>query len=211
MDLANPQPEEPALGLCEAELLPDPIEQFQQWFAVANAAVSRAEAVTLATATPDGQPSARIVLVKDVGPGGFVFFTNYHSRKGQELLVNPRAALVFYWAPLDRQVRVEGTIEVLPKSESDAYFATRPWGSRLSASASPQSQVVPNRDFLENRVRKLQEKFAGGTIPRPDNWGGYRLVPTCVEFWQGQENRLHDRLCYRRRPDGTWHVVRLAP
>jgi pyridoxamine 5'-phosphate oxidase len=198
-------------GLREVDLDADPIRQFRRWFDDALAAgVPEANAMTLATATPDGVPSARIVLLKDISDAGFTFFTNYDGRKARELADNPRAALVFYWGILERQVRVEGTIEKVTDAESDAYFRTRPLGSQLGARASAQSAVLPDRETLERRVAELEREFAGREVPRPPNWGGYRVRPEVVEFWQGRPSRLHDRLVYQRQPGG-WKVVRLAP
>ena len=199
-------------GLSEADLAPDPFAQFQAWFDTALAAgLPEPNAMTLATATPDGRPSARMVLIKGVDPRGFVFYTNYESRKGRELEANPWAALVFYWPELERQIRIEGRVERVAAEESDAYFASRPLGSRLGAWASPQSQVIPGRDVLEARLRDLEARFASGDVPRPPHWGGYRVVPEAVEFWQGRPSRLHDRLRYTRQADGRWAIERLAP
>ncbi len=199
-------------GLSEADLAPDPFAQFQAWFDTALAAgLPEPNAMTLATATPDGRPSARMVLIKGVDSRGFVFYTNYESRKGRELEANPWAALVFYWPELERQIRIEGRVERVAAEESDAYFASRPLGSRLGAWASPQSQVIPGRDVLEARLRDLEARFASGDVPRPPHWGGYRVVPEAVEFWQGRPSRLHDRLRYTRQADGRWAIERLAP
>jgi pyridoxamine 5'-phosphate oxidase len=190
---------------------PDPFRQFHAWFAEAEAAgLYQPDAMTLATATPEGRPSARLVLLRGIDQRGFTFFTNYDSRKARELATNPWAALVLFWATLHRQVRVEGRVEVVSAAESDAYFQTRPRGSQLGAWASPQSEVIDGRGGLEQRVEELTRRFEGQPVPRPPRWGGYRVVPDTIEFWQGRENRLHDRLCYRRRPDG-WEIVRLAP
>ena len=198
-------------GLGEADLDADPVVQFGRWFqAAAAAGLDEPNAMTLATATPDGRPSARMVLLKGVDADGFVFYSNYGSRKGQELAANPLAALVFWWAPLARQVRVEGPVERCAPEESAAYFATRPRGAQLGAWASPQSRVLADRAALERRVAELAARFAGAVPPPPD-WGGYRLRPQVVEFWQGRPDRLHDRLRYRRRPEGGWAVERLAP
>lgn len=189
----------------------DPFAQFAKWFDDTSATeIHEPNAMTLATATRDGVPSARMVLLKGVDARGFVFFTNYASRKGHELDQNPRAALVFYWDELHRQVRVEGAVEKVSREESDAYFAARPVGSRIGAWASPQSEVVEGREVLDARVREVTERFEGGAIPRPDFWGGYRVVPSCVEFWQGRTSRMHDRVRYGRDGDG-WRIERLAP
>jgi pyridoxamine 5'-phosphate oxidase len=197
--------------LLERELASDPIDQFAAWFRNAGeAGVRLPEAVVLATATRDGAPSARAVLLKGFGEGGFVFYTNYDSRKGQELAANPRAALLFYWDPLGRQVRIEGSVAKISPEESDAYFATRPHASRLGALASPQSTVIGGRRELEQRVAELAAEYADREPPRPPHWGGYRLVHETVEFWQHREDRLHDRLLYRRSGEG-WLVERLAP
>ena len=197
--------------LLESGVEPDPLEQFRRWYADAEAAAIRApQAMTLASATPDGAPSARMVLLKEFDDGGFVFFTGYVSRKSAELDENPRAALLFYWDPLGRQVRIEGAVERVSEAESDAYFATRPRGAQVAASASRQSAVLADRNQLDERVAKLQDEHAGGDVPRPDHWGGYRLLPHTFEFWQHREDRLHDRLRYRRDDDG-WVLERLSP
>jgi pyridoxamine 5'-phosphate oxidase len=197
--------------LLEPELASDPIDQFAAWFRDAGEArVRLPEAVVLATASPDGAPSARAVLLKGFAAGGFVFYTNYESRKGRELAANPRAALLFYWDPLGRQVRIEGRVAKVSPEESDAYFATRPQGSRLGALASPQSAVIGGRRELERRVAELAAEYAGREPPRPPHWGGYRLAHETVEFWQHREDRLHDRLLYRR-VGGGWVIERLAP
>lgn len=192
----------------------DPLDQFRTWFEEAqDAEVTEPNAMTLATAAPDGSPSARIVLLKGVDERGFRFYTNYDSRKGTELAQNPHAALTFWWGPLERQVRIEGTVERLPDDESTAYFRSRPRGSRLGAWASPQSRVVDSREVLTENLAAVEAEYEGETVPRPPHWGGYVVRPTRIEFWQGRPNRLHDRLRYRR-PDGEatdWTLERLAP
>lgn len=199
------------MPLSESDVERDPIAQFQKWFAEA-AAVVRPEpsAVTLATANAAGLPSARVVLLKGVDDRGFVFYTNYNSRKGRDLAENPRATLLFYWGPLERQVRVEGVAEQVSAAESDAYFRTRAPGSQLGAWASDQSSVIASRDVLAARLVALQERFGTGEIPRPPHWGGYRVVPEIVELWQGRPDRLHDRLRYRRE-GAAWVLERLSP
>lgn len=198
--------------LTEDDLLPEPIALVQRWFADAQAAgVEQHDAMTLATATPDGRPAARAVLLKGIDARGFAFFTNYESRKGGELDANPYAALVLLWIPLQRQVRVSGRVERLSEEESDAYFATRPRGSQLGAWASQQSRPLPRREELEARWAALDERYAGGVIPRPPHWGGYRVDPDEVELWQGRANRLHDRVRYLRAPGRGWTRERLQP
>jgi pyridoxamine 5'-phosphate oxidase len=199
--------------LLEADLLPDPIEQFARWFGDATEAnVVEPNAMTLATADADGTPSARIVLLKGFDARGFTFFSNYDSRKGRELAANPRAALVIYWQPLERQVRIEGTIQRTSREESEAYFHSRPAGAQIGAWVSQQSEVVTSREDLEHRAAELQQRFATGPIPLPDFWGGYRVVPTSIEFWQGRASRLHDRLEYvRENAAAGWTLRRLSP
>ena len=190
----------------------DPIEQFEFWFseALENSDIAEPNAMTLATATKSGYPSARTVLLKDFGSSGFTFFTNYDSRKGAELLENPLAAVVFWWPPLQRQVRIEGKIEKLPVTDSENYFQSRPRSSQIGAWASPQSRVVAE-GFLEENVAKLETQFSGATkLPVPPQWGGYRLIPERMEFWQGRPSRLHDRVAYEHGING-WKKCRLAP
>jgi pyridoxamine 5'-phosphate oxidase len=197
--------------LVEADVATDPLEQFRRWYGNAEQAGIRApHAMALATAAAHGAPSVRMVLLKGVDEDGFVFFTGYGSRKGGELEANPRAALLFYWDPLGRQVRVEGGVERVPPAESDAYFATRPRGAQLAAAASRQGRVLKGRDELDARVAELEREYAGGEVPRPEHWGGYRLRPDVYEFWQHRENRLHDRLRYSRDGAG-WLLDRLSP
>jgi len=199
------------IPLTEADALDDPFAQFDRWFDEAtDAGVPLPNAMTLATVTAAGRPSARIVLLKGVEGGAFVFFTNYESRKGRELAAKPYASLVFHWSQFDRQVRVEGSVEKVSAEESDAYVATRPVGSRLSSWASPQSEVVPDRAWLETRLAEVSARY-GKNVPRPPHWGGYRVVPEEIEFWQGRNDRLHDRLVYRIDAQGGWRRERLAP
>jgi len=198
-------------ALAEADVDADPVVQFGRWFEQAEqAGLLEPTAMTLATATPDGRPSARMVLLRGFDERGFCFYTNYESRKGIELAANPRAALVFWWGELERQVRVEGTVSTTSREESEAYFHSRPPGSQLSAAASPQSRVIEGRAVLERRVAQLATGSTDGEVPLPEFWGGYRLAHEVVEFWQGRPNRLHDRLRYRRVGD-AWRIERLAP
>ncbi|MFL6266340.1 MAG: pyridoxamine 5'-phosphate oxidase [Actinomycetes bacterium] len=198
-------------ALAEADVDADPVVQFGRWFEQAErAGLLEPTAMTLATATPDGRPSARMVLLRGFDERGFCFYTNYESRKGVELAANPRAALVFWWGELERQVRIEGPVAPTSRAESEAYFHSRPSASQLSAAASPQSRVIQDRAVLERRVAELATGSADGQVPLPDFWGGYRLTHEVVEFWQGRPNRLHDRLRYRRAGDG-WKIERLAP
>jgi pyridoxamine 5'-phosphate oxidase len=203
---------DPDLPLSEGDLDPDPIGQFERWFDDARRADAfEPEAAAVATATPDGAPSVRMVLVKQVGPEGFVFFTNYESRKGRELAANPRAALMFHWPVLGRVVRVEGPATRTTREESLAYARTRARGSQLSALASPQSRPIPSREWLEERVEELAERYGADELPLSDSWGGYRLTPERFEFWQHRVSRRHDRLVYVPDGDGGWRVERLAP
>jgi pyridoxamine 5'-phosphate oxidase len=197
-------------SLNETDLATDPFTQFERWFEEAvRAELPMANAMTLATVGADGAPSARIVLLKGIEQGGFVFYTNYNSRKGHELAANPRAALVFHWTELERAVRIDGSVEKVSAAESDAYFSSRPLPSRHAAIASPQSEVVVSRDDLEARFAAAAAEH-GENAPRPSHWGGYRVRPATVEFWQGRPSRLHDRLRYARKGNG-WFIQRLAP
>lgn len=201
-----------AAELDERNVDANPVRQFQVWFDEAmGRGLPLAEAMTLCTATSDGRPSARMVLLKGVSESGFVFYTNYRSRKARELDVNPFAALVFYWEPLERQVRVEGKVSRISADDSDKYFQTRPRESQIGAIASPQSDVIESREVLEQEFQELEEKYADRPIERPAHWGGYRLVPERIEFWKGRPGRLHDRLLYELQADGEWKRSRLAP
>ena len=212
MDVSGLREEYTRAGLTEADAHPDPVEQFRRWFDEALAAnLYEPNAMTLATATREGRPSARVVLLKGFDERGFVFYTNYEGRKARELEENPYCALAFYWGDLERQVRVEGRAGRVIKEESDAYYESRPRGSRLGTWASAQSRPVEDREALEERLRGLEAEYEGREVPRPPFWGGYRVEPESVEFWQGRENRLHDRLLYRRQDGGGWRVERLQP
>ena len=199
-------------GLNEHEIERDPIRQFQLWFDDAIAAkLPMPDAMSLATVTPDGRPTARMVLLKQVDVEGFVFFTNYNSNKAKQLEINPYAALVFYWPQFERQVRVEGKVSKTPLEESSAYFKTRPRESQIGAWASPQSEVISAREVLEQRAQELAEQYCDREIDCPAHWGGFRLTPDRIEFWKGRVGRLHDRILYELQPDETWTIKRLAP
>jgi pyridoxamine 5'-phosphate oxidase len=211
MNVADVRREYGLAGLSEGDLAANPIDQFRLWLDQAMTVDPKEfTAMTLATADREGRPSARVVLLKGVDERGFVFYTHYDSRKGRELLENPRAALVFYWSAQDRQVRVEGTIEKTSRAESEAYFASRPLGSRVGAWASPQSRRISGREELERKVREAGERF-GEDVPLPPEWGGFRVHPETIEFWQGRPSRLHDRLRYSLDGEGHWRIERLAP
>lgn len=197
--------------LNESNVDPNPFQQFQHWFEQAvSAELPEPNAMTVATASKEGIPAARIVLLKGVDDRGFTFFTNYNSAKGKELVANPHAALVFLWTELERQVRIVGTVEKVAPEESDGYFFSRPHNSRLGAWASEQSEVIPSRDVLEQKLAALKREYENREVPRPPHWGGFRVVPREIEFWQGRSSRLHDRLRYQRKGDG-WVIDRLSP
>jgi pyridoxamine 5'-phosphate oxidase len=199
-------------SLSEGDVLADPFTQFGKWWKEAlGAGIDEINAMTLATASADGMPDARIVLLKGFDEKGFAFFTNYDSSKGQQLTENPRACLVFFWKELERQVRISGLSVPLGEAENDEYFNSRPEGSRIGAWASPQSEVIENRDWLEQNEKKVRERFPGNEIKRPGYWGGFRIKPTQIEFWQGRPNRLHDRIRYSLQKTGSWKIERLAP
>jgi pyridoxamine 5'-phosphate oxidase len=198
--------------LSEKDVHPDPIKQFDQWWREAvHSDLEEVNAMTLATATADGMPDARIVLLKGFDENGFAFFTNYNSAKGHQLLENPRASLVFFWAALERQVRLSGLVRLAAAAANDAYFSSRPEGSRIGAWASPQSEVIESREWLEKNEEKLKNELKGDTLRRPAHWGGYVVKPTRMEFWQGRPSRLHDRILYTLGSNGQWKIERLAP
>jgi len=235
MSIADLRREYNLAGLRREDLSPDPLEQFRKWFDQAagarasgrvrsffvkmyksvvmgeRSALIDVNAMTLATADKEGRPSARIVLLKGIDARGFIFFTNYSSRKGQELAENPNAALVFYWADQERQVTIAGAVSKVPAAESEAYFRTRPRGSRLAAWASNQSETLENREVLEKKWHELETKYPGADVPMPPYWGGYVLAPTRLEFWQGRPSRLHDRFRYTKQADAGWRLERLSP
>ncbi len=198
--------------LSESDVNPNPINLFEVWFKEAVAAEAlEPNAMNLATSTPEGRPSSRIVLLKQIKEEGFVFFTNYNSRKGEQMALNKHCALNFVWHELERQVRVEGIVEKISSKDSDSYFEVRPEKSKLGAWASPQSKVIPNREFLEKLMLDFENLYKNKEIPRPENWGGYIVKPYLIEFWQGRKNRLHDRLQYTLRENKEWKIERLAP
>ena len=199
-------------SLSEHEVEQHALKQFSKWWDEAmKSEISEVNAMTVATASCDGVPSARIILLKGFDDNGFVFFTNYNSYKGKDLEENPRAALVFFWKELERQVRITGVVEKLSDAASDEYYNSRPVGSRLGAIASPQSTVIENREWLENRVKQVQQEYRDETPQRPGNWGGYMVKPITIEFWQGRQSRLHDRIQYTLEENGHWRIERLAP
>lgn len=195
------------------DIAPDPFLQFRKWFQEAlDGQLLEPNAMTLATATPDGKPTLRVVLLKSFDEKGFVFFTNYESRKGQEIEANPYVALNFLWLELERQVRIEGTVSKVSEAASTEYFQSRPKGSQIGAWASPQSRVIPNREILEEKIQTLLTTYENTEVlPRPAHWGGYRVQPSLIEFWQGRSSRLHDRICFRHQADRSWQIERLAP
>ncbi len=198
--------------LDEAEVQSSAIEQFTMWWSEAmRSEISEVNAMTLATITASGLPDARIVLLKGYDESGFVFFTNYESRKGKELAQNPAACLVFFWKELERQIRITGSVEKVSAAESDDYFFSRPEGSRIGAWASPQSSIIKSREVIEKNAANYQQQFSNGKIDRPPHWGGYRVKPASIEFWQGRPSRLHDRLLYTKNENGEWKIERLAP
>jgi len=212
IDIAALRHDYVAHGLRRADLNPDPIKQFAQWSGEAAAANIRdVNAMSLATVRADGTPAARIVLLKAMSDRGFVFFTNYESAKGRELDANPRAALNFFWPQLERQIRIEGEVKKTTAEESDEYCHSLPLGSQLGAWTSKQSEVIANREALEASLTRVTDQYAGGAVPLPPHWGGYRVAPRMIEFWQGRTNRLHDRFRYRRDEGGAWIIERLAP
>jgi pyridoxamine 5'-phosphate oxidase len=198
-------------GLVENDLDADPLKQFRLWFnEVIGAGISEANAMMLSTFS-NGRPSGRIVLLKDLDERGFSFFTNYASKKSREMEANPQVALTFFWKELERQVRIEGRVVRTSDAESDAYFAVRPRGSQIGAWVSDQSEVIPDRAFLEEKTESFKTRFEDSEVPRPPHWGGYRVIPDYVEFWQGRPSRLHDRLAYTKQVDGSWKIERLSP
>jgi len=211
-DIQNIRSEYLAASLSETDTNADPIKQFDKWFNEAlKAEVTEPTAMTLATATTDGRPSARIVLLKGFNNEGFVFYTNYLSRKGKEIGKNPLGSLLFFWAGLERQVRIEGVIEKVSREDSEHYFHSRPRASQLGAIASPQSQEIADRDILESKFNQAEAQYGDQEIPKPSFWGGYILKPRLIEFWQGRSSRLHDRILYKKVDNKNWKKVRLAP
>jgi pyridoxamine-phosphate oxidase len=211
-DIENTRTDYTGTPLLETNTKADPIKQFGQWFEEAQKAeVPEKNAMTLATATTDGRPAARIVLLKGFSPDGFVFYTNYLSRKGREIAKNPLGAITFFWPAMERQIRIEGTIEKISKEQSEKYFHSRPQNSQVGALASPQSQEIESRDVLEKKWNELEAEYAGKEVPKPSYWGGYILRPRLIEFWHGRPSRLHDRILYKKIDNKNWKKVRLAP
>jgi pyridoxamine 5'-phosphate oxidase len=212
MSLAHLRKDYTIGGLVETDVDPDPLRQFALWFEQARTVTGHEpNAMTVATAGADSTPTARMVLLKGFDERGFVFYTNYESAKGRDLDENPRAALLFYWPELERQVRISGDVERVSREESERYFHSRPRGSQIGAAVSKQSSVIPSREYLEEAVSRFELEYDGADIPLPDSWGGYRVRPRWIEFWQGRPNRLHDRLRYERDAEGAWNIVRLSP
>jgi pyridoxamine 5'-phosphate oxidase len=212
MSLADLRKDYSLAGLAEKDLAKDPFRQFEKWFQEAEAAkIPEPNAMTLATATREGRPSARTVLLKGLDGRGFVFYSNYESRKGREIAANPQVTLLFPWIAIERQVIIEGVLAKVAREESEAYFHSRPRASQLGAWVAQQSSIIAGRAVLEDAMKALEKKYAGQEVPTPANWGGWRVAPETVEFWQGRRSRLHDRLRYRRGKDGEWTVERLAP
>lgn len=210
--IADLRQEYSAQVLLEDSIAPDPIKQFQIWWQqVLQSEITEPNAMTLATASADGVPSARVVLLKGFDADGFVFYTNYNSFKGRQLAENPKACLVFYWKELERQVRITGPVAPVPPEESDAYFKSRPEGSRIGAWVSPQSQVIESRQWLDNHYVQKAQELTGTNMERPPHWGGFAVKPVVMEFWQGRPSRLHDRIQYSLQPDNSWKIERLAP